>query len=286
MNIAFPERNLTLPRKAMQKKKVIKIALILMLVSITIILFFLPSIQSYYNQAMNREFIENVESNALSANIKIVQLKYETDINTSSIAVSAGASGVLIRKEGNRYFALTANHVITELDDVYKTKIVAIGYDDLDYKDYLNMEKEYVGITDYYLQFPEITVEYRNEKSDLALISFTSDEVYTVLSLAENDAEYGDIVVSMSNPYGKRNIVTAGKIGNKGFWNYGDEAGEFKYSIIKHSAVTSEGSSGSALLNKELEIVGITIGGNENLFHQFISGMAIPNDQILAFLRE
>lgn len=267
-------------------KTKIKITLILILVSITIILIFLPSIKSYYNQAMNREFIENVESNALSANVKIVQLTYEAGVNSSSIAVSNGASGVLIRKEGNRYFVLTANHVITGLDDVDKTQIVVMGYDDLDYKDYLNMGGEYVGIVNYYLQFPEVTVEYMNEKSDLALISFTSDKVYTVLSLAEDIAKYGDKVVSMSNPYGKRNIVTAGKIGSKGFWNYEDEAGKFKYSIIKHSAVTSEGSSGSALLNEELEIVGITIGGNENFFRQFVSGMAIPNDQIHAFLGE
>ena len=270
----------------MQLNTKIKITLILIFVSITIILIFLPSIKLYYNQAMNREFIVNVESNALSANIKIVQLKYETGVNSRAIAVSAGASGVLIRKEDNRYFVLTAKHVITELDDVDKTQIVVMGYDDLDYKDYLNMGGEYVGIANYYLQFPEITVEYMNDKSDLALISFTSDKVYTVLSLAENVAEYGDKVVSMSNPCGKRNIVTAGKIRSKGFWNYEDEAGNFKYSIIKHSAATSEGSSGSALLNEELEIVGITLGGNENIFRQFVSGMAIPKDQILAFLRE
>ena len=235
---------------------------------------------------MNKDFIENVERKALSANIKIIQLKYETGINGSSIAVSAGASGVIIRKEGNKYFALTANHVISEMDDVDQTRIVVLGYDDLDFKDYLNMGGEYVGIANYYMQFPEITVEHANEKSDLALISFKSDKVYTVLSLAEDAAKYGDKVAAMSNPYGKRNIVTAGKIGSKGFWNYEDQAGKFKYSIIKHSALTSEGSSGSALLNEDLDIVGINLGGNENLLHQFVSGMAIPSDQIRAFLGE
>ena len=267
-------------------KTKLKIILLLVLVSIILILILLPLIKPYYNQAMNKDFIENVERKALSANIKIIQLKYETGINGSSIAVSAGASGVIIRKEGNKYFALTANHVISEMDDVDQTRIVVLGYDDLDFKDYLNMGGEYVGIANYYMQFPEITVEHANEKSDLALISFTSDKVYTVLSLAEDAAKYGDKVAAMSNPYGKRNIVTAGKIGSKGFWNYEDQAGKFKYSIIKHSALTSEGSSGSALLNEDLDIVGINLGGNENLLHQFVSGMAIPSDQIRAFLGE
>ena len=264
----------------------IKKILILILASIIIILIVTPSIKPYYNQATNKEFIKDVENNALSANIKIVQLKYISGLNSSSIAVSAGASGVIIHKEGNRYFVLTANHVITELEEADRTQIVVMGYDDLDYSDTLNMGGEYVGIANYYLQFPEIIVEHIDEKSDLALISFTSDKVYTVLSLAEDEAKYGDKVASMSNPHGKRNIVTAGRVGSKGFWDYEDRTGKFKYSIIKHSALTSEGSSGSALLNQELELVGITLGGNENLFRQFVSGMAIPNDQIRSFLRE
>ena len=259
---------------------------VLVLVSILLILIILPSVQPYYNQAMNKEFIVKVESKALSANIKIIQLKYETGLNSSSMAVSAGASGVIIRKEGNKYFALTANHVISEMDDVDRTQIIVLGYDDLDFNDYLNMGGDYVGIANYYMQFPEAKVEYISEKSDLALISFTSDKAYTVLALAEDAPKYGDKVVAMSNPYGNRNIVTAGKIGSKGFWNYVDQAGKFKYSIIKHSALTSEGSSGSALLNEDLDIVGINLGGNENLLHQFMSGMAIPSDQIRAFLGE
>lgn len=267
-------------------KTKIKKILIVILASMMIILFVIPSIKPYYNQATNKDFIENVQSNALSANVKIVQLTYETGLNSSSIAVSVGASGVIIRKEGNRYFVLTANHVITELDYADKNQIVVMGYDDLDYNFSLHNGGEYVGIENYYLQFPEITVEHIDENSDLALISFTSDKDYTVLSVSEDDAKYGDKVASMSNPSDKRNIVTAGKIGSKGFWNYKDEAGKFKYSIIKYSAVTSAGSSGSALLNEELEIVGITLGGNENIFRQFISGMAIPNDQIRDFLRE
>ena len=260
--------------------------LIFMLASVAIISISLPSIKPLYNQTVNRQFIEHVENNALSANIKIVQLKYTSGVNSSSIAVSAGASGVIIRKEGDRYFALTANHVISELEDVDKTQIVVLGYDDLDFQDSLNKGGEFIGTANYYMKFPEITVEYTSEKSDLALISFKSDKAYTVLSLAEDSPQYGDKIASMSNPHGKRNMVTAGNIGSKKFWDYEDESEKAKYSIITHSSVISEGSSGSALLDEDLDIVGINLGGNENLFRQFVSGMAIPNDQIRAFLEE
>ena len=91
----------------------------------------------------------------------------------NSIAVSAGASGVIIKKECNRYFALTAKHVISELDNVDKTQIVVIGYDGLEFGDYLKMGGEFKGLADYYKQFPLSAVEYTSVKYDLALISFT-----------------------------------------------------------------------------------------------------------------
>ena len=257
---------------------------VICVIFILIFAIFLPSIKASFNQATNKEFIKNVENNALSANIKILQLKYRNDKN--SIAVSAGASGVIIKKEGNRYFALTAKHVISELDNVKKTQIVVMGYEDQDLKDYLKMGGKYMGAVDYYKQFPVSKVEYTSVKYDLALISFTSDKVYTVLSLAKDVPKYGDKVASMSNPNGKRNIVTAGRIGRKKIWNFEDESGKTKYPITRHSAASSAGSSGSALLNKDLEIVGINIGGGENIFRQFIFGIAMTNDHIHEFLKE
>lgn len=247
---------------------------------------FLPSIKLFLKQTMNSEFIEKAGKYALSANIKIVQLKYKNDGNSSSIAVSAGASGVIIRKEGNKYYALTAEHVIAESDDIDKTRIIVMGYDDFDYADVLSKGEKFQGIANYYEQFPEASVEYSSDKYDLAVISFISNEAYTVLPIADEIPRYGDSVACISNPYGKRNIITAGKIISRRPSPFGDEAGNMQYPVIKHTAIISAGSSGSALLNEDLEVVGINIGGNENMFRQFISGMAMPNDRIHAFLKE
>ena len=49
----------------------------------------------------------------------------------------------------------------------------------------------------------------------------------------------------MSNPYGKRNIITAGKISSRKPGTFGDEAGKMQYPIIKHTAALSEGSKRS-----------------------------------------
>lgn len=255
---------------------------LLTLVSILMIIFFLPFIKPIINEVMNRDFIDEVKRLALPANIKIVQLNYSTGYNSSSIGVSAGASGVIFRKEGNRYFALTALHVVSELRDVDKTQTVVLGYDDKD----IEKENMGTGVANYYLQFPKVKVDFKSEKYDLAIISFVSDKDYTVLSLADDKPKYWDKVATMSNPFGERNIVTAGRLGSRKIWHYEDEIGTFDYTIIKHSALTSQGSSGSALLNEDMEIVGINLGGNENFFRQFISGMAIPNEQIQEFLKE
>jgi S1-C subfamily serine protease len=255
---------------------------IIILVIVIIITIFLPSIKLLYNQTMHREFIEKVANNSITANIKIIQLTYESGYNSTSTGVSAGASGVIFHREDNKYFALTANHVIAELEGVDRTEIIAMGFDDIDF----DIDKFGSGVANHYKQFPVCMIEYTSEKYDLAVISFVSDEEYAVLPLAESAPKYGNKVASMSNPYGERNIVTAGRIKSKKNWNYEDESGKFQYQIMNHSALTSAGSSGSALLNKDLEIVGINLGGNENLFRQFVSGMAIPIDQVHVFLEE
>lgn len=135
-------------------------------------------------------------------------------------------------------------------------------------------------------QFPRAVIEYANEKYDLAIIRFDSDKDYTVLSISKETPEYGDIVASMSNPYRERNIVTAGKVSTLKPRPFGDKAGEMQYPIIRHTAMISEGSSGSALLNENLEIAGINLGGGENIFRKFVHGMAMPSDLIHDFLEE
>ncbi|MDZ7834450.1 MAG: serine protease [Alkalibacterium sp.] len=66
-----------------------------------------------------------------------------------------------------------------------------------------------------------------------------------------------DTVAVISNPYEERNSITAGKVISRKTKPFNDEDGEMQHPVIKHTALISEGSSGSALLNKDLEIVGI-----------------------------
>ncbi len=268
------------------KNKKKKIIIMLIVYSILIIVLFLPSIRLFINQSINKDFIATVEKHALSANIKIVQLNSKIQGGNTSTSVSAGASGVIFNREGQTYYALTAKHVVSNLEETDQTQHFAMNFQQLDFKDYIDNGGEFQGIIEYYLQFPLATVEYSSNKYDLAIISFTSDKEYAVLPISAKTPQHGDKVASMSNPYGKRNIVTAGKVISRKPKPFGDQAGTLQYPIIRHNAMLSEGSSGSALLNENLEIVGINLGGGENIIRKFVYGMAMPSDRILNFLSE
>lgn len=245
----------------------------------------LPLIRPVINQSLNKEFIEKVDQYALSANIYIVGLEKSNEGNDRSISVPLGASGVIIGKESNKYYALTAKHVLEEPNHD-ATRFIVMGHNQPDYKDFISKEGEFQRVNDYYQQFPEAEIEYANDQYDLAIISFKTNENYTVLPISIKLPKYGDLVAAMGNQNGKRNMVTAGKISSRKPSPFGDEEGKLQYPIIKHTAFVSTGSSGSALLNENLEIVGINLGGNENIFHSFIAGMAMPSDRILAFMDE
>ncbi|NLA26378.1 MAG: trypsin-like peptidase domain-containing protein [Firmicutes bacterium] len=203
-----------------------------------------------------------------------------------STAVSAGASGVVFHREGNRYYALTARHVVAGIDGANQTRFIAMGYDDLDYTDTLGGREEYRGIAGYYQRFPEAAVEYSSDQYDLAVISFLYDKDLTALPVSDKMPARGDRVAAMGNPHGKRNMITAGKISSREAEPFGDEAGKMQYGVIRHTCVLSEGSSGSALLGENLEIVGINLGGGGNLFRRHLYGMAMPANRILDFLEE
>lgn len=220
------------------------------------------------------EFVEAINNNAISANILLINTTEES----GSTSFSAGQSGVIFKKDAEKYYVLTALHGI-ELDQ-NKSKIIALGYDQPTY----NESGVNIGLKAYYSKFPEALLEYYNAAYDLAVISFYSKNEYAVLSIA-SEVKYNEPVAAIGNPHeGSRNSITTGKITSKNPVPFGDAAGVNQHHVIEHSAKTSLGSSGGALLNKDMEVVGIVLGASENIFHKFVKGKAMPCDRILEFL--
>jgi S1-C subfamily serine protease len=224
----------------------------------------------------DQDFIKAVNNNVITANVLIINVTTES----GSTSYSVGQSGVIFKKDAGEYYLLTALHGIPLESNA---KILVLGYDQPTYGE-ADFETR-VSLAEYYSQFPEAVVEYYDEDYDLAVISFASESEYAVLSIASEQPEYRLPVAAIGNPHkGKRNTVTTGKITSRNSVPFGDEAGKSQYNVVRHSAEISMGSSGGALLNKDMEIVGINLGGGENIFHMFVNGNAMPCDRITEFI--
>jgi serine protease Do len=224
------------------------------------------------------EIDERISEEILSANIEIIQRTFEGD-NTS---YSAGFSGVIFKRTGNKYYALTAYHAV---DSLKNSKLITLAYNEPTFIEYVSTGAKYIGLTEYYKQFPIASVEYYDEKYDLAILSFESNSNFKVLDISDVIAKYGDKVVAIGNPYGEeRNMITYGKITSRNLIGFNDEAGKTQYKSLKHSAFIDKGSSGSALMNKNFKIIGINLGGGRDVFGNFRYGMAMPSNKINDFL--
>jgi len=226
------------------------------------------------------DFIEAVNSEAISANILLINVTEESGLTS----YSSGQSGVIFKRENGKYYVLTALHGVPIEAESNGTKFLVLGYDQPSHEKAYTSHA-YMGLEAHYSQFPEAGLEYYDEAYDLAVISFQSEAEYPILPIASESPKYGEPVAAIGNPQaGNRNTVTTGKITSKNPVPFGDKAGENQHSIIQHSAKTFIGFSGGALLNKDLEIIGINLGAGENVFRQFRTGKAMPCDKILDFL--
>ena len=105
-------------------------------------------------------------------------------------------------------------------------------------------------------------------------------------SYKDVEAKYGDEIASISNPKDQdRNHLSFGKITSKNAVPFGDEKDDIQYPVIEHSAYINEGSSGSILVNGDLKLVGINLGGTTRR-GKFIKAKAMPLDRIVEFINQ
>jgi len=96
-------------------------------------------------------------------------------------------SGIIVRKGSDNYYVLTNNHVAGNADEITIRLF--------DNRSYIG---ELVG---------------KDERKDLALISFKTDEILEVANLGDSDDLYvGDFVLAVGNPFGFQSTVTSGII--------------------------------------------------------------------------
>jgi len=250
-----------------------------------------------YHPVGGNKLADQIEETALTSNVLIMQestyvSQGNGDPNTATstgTSWSAGASGTIIKREGDRYYVLTAYHVIKPKKDSESREILIADYSEkakIERGDY----QKYQGLENFYNRFHKAKVEFYDKSYDLAVISFVSKENYATIEIADKLPRVGDIVGTLSNPLeNKRNTITTGRI--IGFRTMASSLKFYKvkYPMITHTAKGSEGSSGGMVLNENLQLIGVTLGGAEIKFFAFqfsLAGKAMPCDRILDFLAE
>jgi len=164
-------------------------------------------------------------------------------------------SGVLVEHKNNKYFVVTNNHVVGNADEI-SVRL----YDGREF------EAKVVGT---------------DNRTDLALISFNSDDDLPLITMGDSDELYvGDYVFAIGNPLGFESSLTQGMVsalGRKA--EAGSQIADFT-DYIQTDAAINPGNSGGALVNYRGELIGINTwiasqsGGSVGI------GFAIPVNNV------
>lgn len=143
----------------------------------------------------------------------------------------AQGSGFVVAKEGKKYYAVTNNHVAGNAETI---EVVL--------SDGSTFKAELVG---------------KDERTDLAVITFESDKEIPVAVLGDSDGlKVGDFVFAVGNPLGYDFSVTSGIVSALGRSAAGTEIADYT-DYIQTDASINQGNSGGPLVNLNGEIIGI-----------------------------
>lgn len=175
------------------------------------------------------------------------------DEGTREYKAQGMGSGVIVRKSGNTYYALTNQHVVGKATD-----ISVMLYDGKEIKAKL------VG---------------SDTRKDIALVSFESENNLKIAELGDSDSvEAGDIVFAIGSPMGYVSSVTQGIVSAVG--RHGGPNKSNVNDFIQTDTAINQGNSGGPLVNIYGEVIGINTwiasssGGSQGL------GFSIPINNV------
>lgn len=170
-------------------------------------------------------------------------------------------SGVIYKKDGDRAFLVTNNHVVEGSDTV-----------EIIFKDGTKAEAEVIG-TDVW--------------TDLAVLSISSEAVTTVAEFGNSDTlTVGEPAIAIGSPLGTNfaSSVTAGIISAIGRTvpvdTTGDNNADWEMTAIQTDAAINPGNSGGSLVNVSGQVVGIN---SMKISLETVEGIgfAIPSNDVV-----
>lgn len=177
----------------------------------------------------------------------------QSQVAIGAMKLSGIGSGVIISKDG---LVVTNAHVVNMASRVYVI-----------FSDGTAVEAMLAAI---------------NPRMDLAIIKISPPKKLKPVKLAK-DVMIGETVISIGNPLGLQNSVSAGIVSatNRSFFAPGAPAS--LTGLVQTDASINEGSSGGAILNLSGELVGISLAvvqGAQSI------GFAIPSEKVRIILAD
>ena len=270
-------------RKANIKR--IEAIVVILCACLAVVLLGYPSLYDHRCRTRVYDDLQKViTEDILKANIVIVNKKTEKQSEmVTHESYSAGASGVIFKKEENSYYALTAYHVV---DDAADAEWIVIPWGAKSYSDYVKDREGHVSFEEYYDQFSRGELIAADKNYDLAVLRFQSEDSLNALELSDKNPKKGSRIAAISNPEGKLFVQTYGVIKSMDYYLFETKDGLPASKTLKHTAYEAPGSSGSVVLNENMEIAGINIGGGTDAFGRFKFGVMVPCELVNIFIEE
>ena len=141
-------------------------------------------------------------------------------------------SGIIVRRDGDKVYVLTNNHVAGDADKI-----------NLTLNDGRTFQGDLVGT---------------DPNKDLALVVFETEETVPVAEMGDSDTvQVGDLVMAVGNPLGFESTVTSGMVSAIGRQVPERTGLPILTDYIQTDAAINRGNSGGPLVNLDGEVIGI-----------------------------
>lgn len=220
----------------------------------------------YNIETPTTEMVGEVKDSVVSViNLKQVNENIEGYVKNSGTVEEGGleasgeGSGVVYKKEGDKAYIVTNNHVVAGADSV-----------EILMSDGTKEQAEIVGTDEY---------------SDLAVLTISAKEIKKVAEFADSDkVKVGEPAIAIGSPLGSTyaSSVTQGIVSatNRTLTNRSEEGGITSINAIQTDAAINPGNSGGALINITGQVIGIN---SVKIAESSVEGMgfAIPSNDVI-----
>lgn len=245
---------------------------ICLLISILLTFWILPSI--YDKNCQNRVY-KDLEKQVNTAKKSIIGIIPEKEEQEGKKHDGFG-SGVIFAKEENTYYALTAAHVVDDKNQNYKIFTINTKFSGKKVEIDQDVSFE-IPDDNYYKSLIDGKIEYISTDTDLAIISFKSNEELPIIEFSNEKIKINQRIVAIGHPEGNKYVATYGVIKTNNISSKTKDKKE-RETVIGHNAYLKQGNSGGAALNENMKLIGINISGDFSLLGYFKRGYMIPHN--------